>query len=225
MTEDFNIRDNLWDLLFPYYLIHRDMLTNITDSFQLGISISTVWVPMRYTDNQDNSNLVIDLMLLRPMSEEFDNHSIQVDWRLSSDHALLTVKISISEENIQFRKCTIIKNSEEDIKFVDDVKILIKGFNILHINSIDNIEKTVQEFTDKTNDIWFKHSKLVNITKCSKLWWNEKCPIALEAYRSSRHLENWKSFKRAVKSSKWEFFNSKIQEILSKRKDSWELMN
>ena len=44
-------------------------------------------------------------------------------------------------------------------------------------------------------------------------------------YRNSRQLDNWKNFKRAVKTSKYEFFDSKIQEILNKRKDSWELMN
>ena len=129
------------------------MLTNIANSFQLGISSPTVCVLMRYADNQDNSNSVIDLIFLRPTSEEFDNHSIHADWRLSSNHVPLMVKISISEENIQSRKCTIIKNSKEDIKFVKDVKILIKEFDTLHIDSIDDLEKTVQEFTNKMDDI------------------------------------------------------------------------
>ena len=79
MIGDFNIRDSLWDLTFPYYLIHRDILTNIANSFQLGISNPIVQVPMRYTDNWDNSDLVINLMFLRPMLEEFNNHSILPD--------------------------------------------------------------------------------------------------------------------------------------------------
>jgi len=49
--------------------------------------------------------------------------------------------------------------------------------------------------------------------------------MALEIYRSSRLLNDWKNFKRIVKISKCEFFDSKIQEILNKRKGLWELMN
>ena len=49
--------------------------------------------------------------------------------------------------------------------------------------------------------------------------------MALETYRSSRLLNDWKNFKKIVKISKHEFFDSKIQEILNKRKGLWELMN
>ena len=38
MTEDFNIRDNSWDLLFPYHFSHCNILTDIADSFNLYIS-------------------------------------------------------------------------------------------------------------------------------------------------------------------------------------------
>ena len=110
ITGDFNIRDSLWDLLYPYHLIHKDTLTYIADSFQLSISSSIVQVPIRYADNQDNSDSIIDLMFLRPMSEEFNNHSILLDWRLSLDYALIIVKILILEEKILTRKYTIIKN-------------------------------------------------------------------------------------------------------------------
>jgi len=79
MIGDFNIRNNSWNLLFSYHLIHRDTLTDITDSFQLYISSPTVQVFMRYMDNQNNSNSVIDLMFLRPTSEEFNNYSIHID--------------------------------------------------------------------------------------------------------------------------------------------------
>ena len=61
--------------------------------------------------------------------------------------------------------------------------------------------------------------------KHSKSWQNENYQNFLETYRNLRQLDNWKVFKKAVKIFKWEFFNNKIQEILNKRKDPWELIN
>jgi len=49
--------------------------------------------------------------------------------------------------------------------------------------------------------------------------------MALKTYRNLRLLNDWKNFKRTVKPSKHEFFNSKIQEISNKRKSPWVLMN
>ena len=40
MTRDFNIRDNNWDLVYPYYSTHTDILMEIADSLDLRLSIS-----------------------------------------------------------------------------------------------------------------------------------------------------------------------------------------
>ena len=61
--------------------------------------------------------------------------------------------------------------------------------------------------------------------KHSKSWWNKKCNCTLNNYRTTRSLEDWKTFKSKVKFSKYNFFNTKIQEIANKRRGPWELMN
>jgi len=76
MTRNFNIRDNIWDPLFPHYLIHSNTLTDITDSLNICLSKSTNQVPIRYMDNLNDSNLAINLMFLYLNSEEFNNHMI-----------------------------------------------------------------------------------------------------------------------------------------------------
>jgi len=76
VIEDFNIRDSLWDPLFLNHSIHSELLIEIADSFQLGISNPTSQVFTRYTNNQDNSNSTIDLMFSQPTLNEFDNHAI-----------------------------------------------------------------------------------------------------------------------------------------------------
>ena len=74
VARNFNIRDNSWDSSFLYHSIYCNLLTNITDSMNLCVSKSTNQVSTRYSDNQSNSDLVINLMFLEPNSSEFDNH-------------------------------------------------------------------------------------------------------------------------------------------------------
>jgi len=78
------------------------------------------------------------------------------------------------------------------------------------------LELAVQEFANKSDIIWYKFSKCINITKHSKTWWNEDCQTKLVKYRLSKQIENWKAFRDTVKKTKQLFFNDKIQEIVSK---------
>ena len=52
-----------------------------------------------------------------------------------------------------------------------------------------------------------------------------KTVINLSKYRYSRDLDDWKSFKKTVKTTKRLFFDSKIQEIANKSYRPWELIN
>ena len=88
MTGDFNIRDSFWNPNFLYHSTHKDILFDIADSFQLEISKLTEFFPTRYSNNNQNSNSVLNLVFLCLFLTEFDNHHIYPDWRLTSDHAL-----------------------------------------------------------------------------------------------------------------------------------------
>ena len=104
MIEDFNIRDSFWDPYFPYHSTHRGSLFNIADSFQLEISKPTEFFPTRYSNNNQDSNSVLDLVLLQLFLAEFDNHHIHPDWRLTSDHTPITVNILIFNKYIPTKK-------------------------------------------------------------------------------------------------------------------------
>jgi len=101
MTRNFNIRDNSWDLSYPHHSLHVDTLREIADSFNLKISTSINQVPMRYLDNLNDSNSVIDLIFLQVNSEEINMHSILLNLWSLSDHVSLTVNITINKEFIQ----------------------------------------------------------------------------------------------------------------------------
>ena len=64
MTEDFNIRDNNWNLSYSYHLVCNDVLLKVADFFNLKFSYSVNQVLTQYTDNLNNTNLVIDLMFI-----------------------------------------------------------------------------------------------------------------------------------------------------------------
>jgi len=93
MTRDFNIRDNIWDSGFPYHSQHSSVLFDIADSFHLELSRPTEQILTRYSNNQQDSNSVINLMFLRPESLEYDNHINHPYLRLTLDHASLMVDI------------------------------------------------------------------------------------------------------------------------------------
>jgi len=76
LTGDFNIRDHFWNPNFPYYSHHRETLFEIMDLLQLEISKPYEFFSIRYSDDSQISNLVLDLVFLYPGYPEFNNHHI-----------------------------------------------------------------------------------------------------------------------------------------------------
>ena len=61
MTVDFNIRDNNWNLSYPYYLIHIDVLWEVANSLNPELSIPINSVSTQYTDNSQDLNFNVSL--------------------------------------------------------------------------------------------------------------------------------------------------------------------
>jgi len=139
----FNIRDSDWDLDYSYYLVHSNLLFNIADAFNLSSLHYTHPILTRYLDNSKNLNSVIDLMFLRPNSLKFNNHSILSKLQYLSDHTSLVVNIQIIEEFIPDIRCTIIKNSKEEMEFTSNIIKNFKKIDTSYLTSKKLLEVVV----------------------------------------------------------------------------------
>jgi len=88
-------------------------------------------------------------MFLRSGSTDFNNHSIHLDWYLSSDHAPLTVSIFIAEENIILSKFSIAKNNEEEASFIKNVSYAIKSINIADLSDTNKLKEVTNTLASK----------------------------------------------------------------------------
>ena len=129
-------------------------------------------------------------MFLCSGSSKLDNHSIHSNWHLTSDYASLTVTISIVEENINSTKYSIIKDSNEEVSFIKDVIISIRNINTSNLSDISSLNRAVNKFTNTVEGTCEKNTKVINIIKHSKSWWDANYSRNLERYRSSKSLEN-----------------------------------
>ena len=129
MTDDFNIRDSLWDPLFPYHSSISNDLFILVDLFNLDLSTSTDPIPTRYSDIPGDLDSVIDLMFLHSRSSKLNCHSIHLSWRLTSKYVPLTITITIEEEHVMTSKFSLSKDSEEEEEFIKEVTHVFKLLN------------------------------------------------------------------------------------------------
>ena len=146
MTGDFNIRDSLWDLTFPFHSSISDDLIILADSFNLALSSPTNPCPTRYSNIPGESNSVIDLMFLCYNSSELDQHSILPESHLSSDHAPLIVTIPLSEEFIQNSRLILAPKSNQESKFISDIISNFKDLDMTSIEDTDKLDQIIKQF-------------------------------------------------------------------------------
>jgi len=77
------------------------------------------------------------------------------------DHAPLTISITIIEEHIQTRKCTLVKNSKEEEEFIEELTKVIARLNTENISDKEMLEQTLQIFANNTADYGFNIQKLL----------------------------------------------------------------
>jgi len=100
---------------------------------------------------------------------------IHPDWHLTSNHVPLSVTILITIKNVNSQKITIIKDSEKKESFVKEVIVSFKNIDISNLLDIPHFKNIVNKFANIVDNDWMKNSKIVNIMRHSKSWWDENC--------------------------------------------------
>lgn len=206
MTEDFNICDNFWDPNYPFHSSNRNLLIDLVNSINLGLFFNTNSISTRYSNNDYDSNSVIDLMSLRYESDEPDSYSIHLDQRLVSNHAPLTICIPIFGELITTKKQTLVKDSDKEKQFISILINHICKINTSTISNITSLEYSIQSIAQAMEKLQLQNAKTVNITRKSKSWWDNNYSRDLEQYRSSRHIEDWKKIQKHSQTNKKNLF-------------------
>jgi len=74
----------------------------------------------------------------------------------------------------------IVKDSDEEKNFIAELIVAIRGIDTNNISDIDLLKNIVQSLTYNMERKWAKNSKIINITKHSKSWWDTNCNRDLE---------------------------------------------
>ena len=168
MIGNFNIRDSLWDTSFPHHSSISNDLLIIADSFNLTLLSPTNPCPTRYSDTEDISNSVLNLMFLRYGSNEINQHYIYPDWYLLSDHAPLSIFIPIMDEVVNTSKLLIQPNSKQETTFVEEVTLIFKNLDSSNITDKVYLENMVNHLNSLIDQAWNKNAKWSKLTKHSK---------------------------------------------------------
>jgi len=78
---------------------------------------------------------------------------------------------------------------EEDLS-IKEVIASFTELNTLNILEKHQLEKVITDFANIVESMWTKNSKIVNIMKHSKSWWNNDCKKDLARYRSLKNIED-----------------------------------
>ena len=123
---------------------------------------------MWYTNNSNNTNLVINLIFLWPNSIEINNYHILSDQWFPSNNTPLIINIHILEEFVCNKQQTIIKNNKKEKEFILDIIKEISNINMSSIPNKNTLEAIVQEYSKIAESNWYKYSQNINIIKWSK---------------------------------------------------------
>ncbi|PPQ90825.1 hypothetical protein CVT25_012159 [Psilocybe cyanescens] len=226
MGGDFNIHSQEWD---GGHRGHPGVATQLLNTVaELGLQQAPFvnLGPTFYPRIQGFRSTVIDLVFVQ-LDQTLTAQVTQMHNAMGeSDHILLATTLLISADSGATPRRALKADREEQICFVRVIKgeFAMKVDEHAPLNTPDQIDAVAQAIADSFSAAWETCSREVTIMRRSKLWWTDECSVALQAYWEHGLQEDWKLCRKAVKNTKWVFFDSRITEISITNKRTWDLM-
>jgi len=158
---------------------------SIADSLDLDLASPINSGPIRFVDNQCDSNSVLDLVFMKSNNTGFNKHTLNPDIYLPSDHIPLIIDVGIKEKNIDITIQAIKKDSKEEEVFIRNIIGSIRCIDTSGLKSQEDIQRCVSIFTMAFKATWSTHSTTKHITKHSKEWWNKQCIDCINTYHET----------------------------------------
>jgi len=80
------------------------------------------------------------------------------------------ITIPVIKEHINSSRCSIGKDSEEEVSFIKDVFMIFRNLNMFNILNPTSLDKIINDLAQEVKYAWEKHLKIVKITKHSRSW-------------------------------------------------------
>ena len=134
---------------------------------------------------------------------KYEKSFLRVDLKKFSSSGCLDKNISSTRNQITKSLCNLSRFHSHGVKLwlekcTDVIRSnYICSIDISNICNIDSLENVTQSIAYSIESLWNNPSKSINITKCSKNWWNTNCNRDIEKYKESKQIENWKLFKNS----------------------------
>jgi len=123
-------------------------------------------------------------MPINPVSTWYADY-ILFELQKPSNHVSLLVSVTIKEEHIQERNKLLLRIARKKRNLFKSLETW-SNINTSNIFSSKVLEDITQNVTKFTKELWSKYSKLINITKQFKEWWNKDCNRDLLIYKQSK---------------------------------------
>ncbi|KAI0749200.1 Endonuclease/exonuclease/phosphatase, partial [Daedaleopsis nitida] len=214
---DFNLHSTAWELDAPHESPRAVDLINLMSGIGLSL-VNSDGAPTHRPHNAALRSMVPDLIWApsdRVASGEVQAH-VDLDGRGLSDHAILSTSLEVGwwEKSLP---PSIKRKSEAEREFIKDMVDGVVKVEV-ELSTRDDIQRTCDAILAAVRAAWDAHAVAPRVSSRSKRWWNSECAHALTMFRHHRTAETRRTFKRAVKAAKAEFFEERIAAACEKGK-------
>ncbi|KAJ2921827.1 hypothetical protein H1R20_g15264, partial [Candolleomyces eurysporus] len=224
MGGDFNCHSREWDQDVQHHRTTAILLVETAASLGLEYARPINYGPTYMSRANQNAKSVIDLVFISTTDTISACVRRAVEHQGRSDHIPLSATIPLRHNVPKVKGRTLELFSDEEKEFVADIVLDIGDLSGYHPTTMEEVEHMMSAIACAFSTAWKKHSTEYVVGPNSKEYWSDECTRALEEYWREMSTENHKAFRSAVKATKREFFDKRIEEVATTNKLPWDLM-